>query len=314
MRLRVPSRKGIAWHAARAFERLQWTIGSRGRRRRQRLLTGTVVRPSTRPRRGAFRYEKARRRYQHPAVIEDRLYNYVFYPGDENVLCIHFSAFFGEWGERPRARAHYGGYFHRLRMFWPLTRYNFLFLCDTFGAEKNGTYYKGENGDFFVERASDELIAQAIEVAGAPPMSVVTLGSSMGATGALRFALRGGFAGVVAVSPHIDLDISAVYQGRRPHVAAVLGTEDVENPVFYPVTREIRELAASADQLPRLVIQSTADDAGVHDEQVLPLVDLWRVRGGPVRTSFYEHGGHTSEYATPEFFTDAIEWCLGRSG
>ena len=65
------------------------------------------------------------------------------------------SAFFGEWGERREHRAQYSGYFHRMRMFWPLAEHSFLFLCDTFGADDNGTYYKGEDGDFFVERATE---------------------------------------------------------------------------------------------------------------------------------------------------------------
>jgi hypothetical protein len=52
------------------------------------------------------------------------------------------------------------------------------------------------------------------------------------------------------------------------------------------------------------------DDHGVHAEQVLPLVQTWRARGGAVRTDFRPTGGHTSDHATAEWFSDQIAWCL----
>ena len=196
-------------------------------------------------------------------------------------------------------------------MFWPLTEHNFLFICDTFGADRNGTYYKGENGDFFVERAMDGIIENVREQLGVPAERIVTAGSSMGATAALRFALRHGFRGAVAVSPHIDLDLSAQYQGRRRHVAAVVGREDLGAPDLQPVMREVRQLAASAPVVPRIVMQSMKDDHGVHEEQVLPFARMWRERGGWIWLDERESGGHTSAHATPDFFMRSLALCLG---
>ena len=243
------------------------------------------------------------------AEIEGRIYPYVLLPGTGDTLCIHYSAFFGEWGDRREHRAQFAGWFHRLRMFWPLADHHFLFLCDTFGADRNGTYYKGEAGDFFVERAMDKIQSDVAAELGIEPANTVTLGSSMGATAALRFALRLGYGGAVAVSPHIDLDISALRQAR--HVAAILGRDDVDAEELRPVTREAARLAASVRPLPRLVIQSMLDDDGVHDEQVVPLIKTWRAGGGQVRTDFHATGGHTSDNATVEFFSGAIGFCLG---
>jgi hypothetical protein len=244
--------------------------------------------------------------------IEGRRYTYVLYPGRGDSLGIHFSAFFGEWGERREHRAQYQGYFHRLRMFWPLAEHAFLFVCDTFGADANGTYYKGENGDFFVERAIDAILDGVHEELAIPPQRTVTLGSSMGATGALRFALERGYAGAIGVSPHIDLDLSARYQGRSRHVAAIVGRDDVESPELFGVTREIRALAGTVAPTPRIVLQSMRDDHGVHAEQVLPFVEQWRGRGGEVLLDERPTGGHTSEHATPEWFAAQLEWCLRR--
>jgi pimeloyl-ACP methyl ester carboxylesterase len=258
----------------------------------------------------AFEREAVLASFGHTVVIEGRTYPYVLLPGSGSTLCIHYSAFFGEWGDRRENRAHFQGWFHRLRMFWPLAEHHFLFVCDTFGADANGTYYKGENGDFFVERAIEQIERRVADELGIDAAHTVTLGSSMGATAAVRFALHHGYAGAVAVSPHIDLDVSALTQGRLRHVAAVLGREDVDALDLRPVTREVAELAASAPVLPSLVVQSMQDDHGVHEEQVLPLVSTWQKKGGRVRTDFHSTGGHTSEYATPEFFKDAISWCL----
>lgn len=296
----------VAKLAARVDQRV-WRLRTRHAGLRADISDGI----STRARTGAFSHERISRSYQHSMELEGRVYNYVHYPADADVLCVHFSAFFGEWGERREHRPQFAGYFHRLRMFWPLGRYQFLFLCDTFGAERNGSYYKGEDGDFFVERAIDEILESVRLRLGIDPSHVITMGSSMGATGALRTALKHGYGGVVAVSPHIDLDLSAIHQGRRPHVAAVLGSDHVDDPRHYDVTREIRHLAQQCERLPPLVMQSMEDDYGVHEEQVIPLVDTWRRRGARVRVDFHKSGGHTSDYATPEFFTESVEWALG---
>ena len=204
---------------------------------------------------------------------------------------MHFSAFFGEWGDRRASRPQFQGHFHRLRMFWPLSEHAFLFLCDTFGADRNGSYYKGEDNDFFVERAMEQIMASVRAGLGVAPARAVAMGSSMGATAALRFALRDGLAGAVAVSPHIDLDLSARYQGRARHVAAIVGRQDVESTDLYPVTREIRALVETVDPVPRIVMQSMRDDDGVHEEQVLPFVSAYRARGGWVELDERATGG-----------------------
>jgi len=251
--------------------------------------------------------------YGHELEIEGRRYTYVLYPGTGGALAVHFSAFFGEWGERRAYRAQYSGHFHRLRMFWPLVEHSFLFVCDTFGADRNGTYYKGENGDFFVERAIGEILDRTHDRLGIPADRTVTLGSSMGATGALRFALERGYAGAIAVSPHIDLDLSALHQGRQRHVAAIVGRDDVQSPELFSVTREIRALAESVPTTTRIVLQSMCDDHGVYEEQVLPFVAQWRERGGHVLLDERAVGGHTSEYAPREWFAAQLDWCLGGS-
>lgn len=289
-----------------------WSWGLRRWRRPElRVTKPTAVANEPDRHSEPFDFERMAGSYLHSVTIEDRLYNYVLYPGDSSVLVLHFSGFFDAAGARRRFRDQdINGFFHRLRMFWPLTDYNFLFLVDTFGPDKNGCYYKGLDGDFFVDRAMRQVIQTAADQRNVDASRIVASGSSMGGTVAVRLALAMNMGGAVAVCPHLDLDTSALLQNRVPHVAAILGDQDVANEKYLPITREIRNLIQSSSPLPRLVVQSMKDDHGVHYEQVLPIVELWRANGGEIVLEDHESGGHTSDYATPEFFARSIDWCL----
>ena len=137
-------------------------------------------------------------------------YVHVRHPGSRG-LGIHLSAFFGAWGDA-RVYADFRGYFHRLKMLGSDPTCDWLFLCDPYGVEENGTYYLGERGDLFVERAMSVIIDRVTDAGGYTPDETVMLGSSMGATGALTLGLERGVAGIVAVSLHIDLDSCATRQ------------------------------------------------------------------------------------------------------
>lgn len=247
---------------------------------------------------------------------EGRQFEYAFLDNGRTTLGVHFSAFFGAWGDSKPYRDSFQGYFHRLKMLGSCIDHDWLFLCDPYGAERNGTYYLGEKGDFFVERAMSQIITSTLASPRHAPARTTTVGSSMGATAAIKFALLHDLCGVVAVSPHIDLDISAVLQGREQHVAFTLAdglTQAVHN---YDTTRRIRRLLAerAADlALPRLFVQSCADDAGVHQEQVEPLLANWRGRGGEAWLDERPLGGHTSDWATRPLLLDAMAALLAHA-
>lgn len=234
------------------------------------------------------------------------------HPGSSG-LGIHFSAFFfGAVGNSRAYRDVFGGYFHRLRMLGDDTSHDWLFLCDEYGFERDGTYYTGERGDFFVERAVQTILEQAWGEWGYTRESTVMVGSSMGATAALKFGLRNRVCGIVAIGPHIDLDICAERQGRYDHVAFICPDGDPTSEQNWPLTRQIRASLATwsaTAPLPRLFVQSCEDDDGVHVEQVLPLVDLYRELGGIVDLDSRPIGGHTSDWAPRSLLLEVID-CL----
>jgi hypothetical protein len=238
-----------------------------------------------------------------------RIFRYVHvrHPGSTG-LVVHFSAFFGEWGDTAQYRKVFGGHFHRLRMLGDVDHHDWLFLCDEYGADGNGTYYTGEAGDLFVERAMLAVIRDAARESAAGASSIVTMGSSMGATAALKFGLMLGVRGIVAISPHIDLDICAISQGRQRHVAFICPDGDpaaLHNRVY---TRQVRRLVAEARDgpPPRLFVQACRDDDGVFREQVEPLCAAWREAGGAVTLDARRSGGHTSDHATRALLLDVV--------
>jgi hypothetical protein len=222
-------------------------------------------------------------------------------------LVVHFSAFFGEWGDAPRHRETFQGHFHRLGMLGDVIDNDWIFVCDEYGPDANGTYYTGEAGDLFVERAVHDLITNQMKAFGRPREEVVTMGSSMGATAALKFGLMLGVKGIVAISPHVDLDICAERQGRWRHVASICPDGDPIAPHNYKYTRQVRGLIdgwTGATPPPRLFVQACRDDDGVFAEQVEPLCAAWRNAGGPVTLDARSRGGHTSDYATRPLLLD----------
>jgi hypothetical protein len=119
--------------------------------------------------------------------------------------------------------------------------------------------------------------------------------------------------GIIAIGPHIDLDICAARQGRERHVAFIVPDGDTQAPHNFRYTRQIRSLIeerSAGTPLPPLFIQSCIDDDGVHEEQVLPLVGAWRSRGGTVFFDARPVGGHTSDWATKSLLLDAADALL----
>lgn len=231
---------------------------------------------------------------------ESRTFHYlVIKRRNTKKVVVHFTAFFGDWGDRKEYKENYQGYFHRLKMLGQEEEFSSIFICDQYGVTKNGTYYLGEKGDLFVERAVSDILEREFQENNFSFSNAIMIGSSMGATAALKFGLKFNVKAIVAICPHIDLDICAKMQGREPHVAFVCPDGDPYSVENYIYTRQIRTQLDMHDRsnfLPVLYLHSSKDDHGVHYEQVLPLVKSWKEKGGLCYFDERAKGGHTSEY------------------
>jgi len=157
-----------------------------------------------------------------------------------------------------------------------------------------------------------DLIPRQIEALGHTPATTVTMGSSMGATGALKFGLLLGLKGIVAIGPHIDLDICAERQGRWRHVAAIVADGD---PVS-PGNREVPASSTAGGALAPATCATPPLHAGVSRRRRCfsragrPLCRDWAAAGGSVTRDARRTGGHTSDHATRALLLD---WWAGSS-
>lgn len=242
---------------------------------------------------------------------EGRSFFYLFVPKPHSKkVIVHFTAFFGDWGDRKEYKEVYQGYFHRLKMLGAEEQYNSLFLCDEYGVTKNGTYYLGEKGDLFVERAMIKIIEKIFSENNLSFSESVMIGSSMGATAALKFGMHFQSKAILTICPHIDLDICAKMQGRESHVSYVCPDGNAYNKENWGLTRKIRIELEKMDvgaYLPVLYVQSCADDIGVHHEQVVPFVDLWRSKKGTCYLDARQEGGHTSDYCHKSVILNVLD-------
>jgi hypothetical protein len=238
---------------------------------------------------------------------QGREFHYSLINNQSRKLVIHFTAFFGDWGDRKEYKKYYKGYFHRYRMFADQSAYNFLFLCDQFGVTENGTYYTGKAGDFFVERATQDIIDKVMADLDIRWSNVITVGSSMGATSALKYGLKNNAKAIIAIAPHIDLDICAKMQGREQHVAWICPDGDTQAAHNYPYTRQIQALLRNLRvKPPRLFIHSCEDDHGVYHEQVIPFNRLYAEKGGEVVFFSRPDGGHGGDACGKEVLLDVL--------
>jgi len=239
-------------------------------------------------------------------------YAVVRHPGARG-LGVHFSAFFFGDAAKYRAYADFRGYFHRLKMLGSDQALDWLFLCDTYGVTGDGSYYAGQGGDPFVERAVIAITELVLEQTGHTPKQTVCLGSSMGATGAVVVGIRLSTVGVIAIAPHVDLEFAATMCGRYDEVAYACADGDPTSEASRSITKRVEALldkSGPGDDLPHLFVQACADDVGVYDEQVLPLAERWREHGGRVELDIRAEGGHSSDFATRAVLLDAAHRLL----
>ena len=213
-----------------------------------------------------------------------------------------------------RTATHFQGYFHRLKMLGSCTDHDWLFLCDSYGAFRNGTYYTGEHGDLFVERAMLAIIDSVIDGHGYDPAAIVTIGFVDGGHGRTQVRTHAEPAWhrrdrSPHRSGHLGGDAGPCRRGVRSSRRTVTGSRRTITPSRDRSDRSSRT-GRSRHDLPDLFMQTCADDVGVYAEQVLPLADQWRAAGGIATLDVRPNGGHTSDYATRALLLDAVDALL----
>ena len=192
--------------------------------------------------------------------------------------------------------------FHGFRAANTFEEFDFTLLRDNSGPTSDGTYYFGKANNPFIENAISEFIAIRIAQIreSKPGVKIIGIGSSMGAYGATKFGIIHQFDSVVALVPHFDLNAARAYCGRKMWIdwAGEGGTE--EEQLFY-LNRLQLLVTEYESRLPPVFCQSAKDDAGVHEEQVIPFSKLYKNSGGIFFEDFRKDGGHSMTNASNEY-------------
>lgn len=205
--------------------------------------------------------------------------------------------------------------FHGFRAASSFEDYSFTLIRDDSGLTGDGTYYFGKANNPFIEDAIVELITylQNEIQQSAPETRFIGVGSSMGAYAATKFGILTSFSSVLAMVPHFDISAAVKYCGRKQWVDWACDDASPEEIERY-LQRLQSVVSECAGQLPRLFVQSSIDDVGVHTEQVLPFVALYAEKGGNVDCDFRTNGGHSMVNASNQFIRATLDLLSENNG
>lgn len=143
---------------------------------------------------------------------------YILEKNPSDILLVSFSGFPG-FGNRPS--------FNYMRTLKDV-KINKLYLLDDFGYSDNpGSYYLGENGDWFLPGEIDELINRIVDQFGIKQKIMV--GSSKGGVSALFYAIKTGADFAVIGAPQYHLGDYLSKPEYRPILCAVCGDTSPES-------------------------------------------------------------------------------------
>lgn len=197
--------------------------------------------------------------------------------------------------------------FHGFKVANSTQEFSFTLIRDDSGLTGDGTYYFGKADNPYIEVAVAELIDYIKDnvQANSPHTQFIGAGSSMGAYAATKFGILNKFDSVLTMVPHFDVGAAVKYCGRKKWVDWACEGGNISQQEQF-IARLQNLTVSPGAHLPTLFTQSALDDVGVHQEQVVPYVDLYREQGGNVQSDFRTTGGHSMVNASNDFIRAAL--------
>lgn len=135
-------------------------------------------------------------KYEKEYIHEEKPIKYMYFPSDSPYLIVTFSGF---------SRKGMGARYNYIKSFHSIDA-NKLFILDNYGPDGvEGSYYLGENEDFFIDRAVTALIKKTATEKGIENKNIITAGSSKGGYAAIYQAVKNNFGCCVVGAPQIFL-------------------------------------------------------------------------------------------------------------
>lgn len=174
--------------------------------------------------------------------------------------------------------------------FRALDHYDLLAPWDTFGLNRQGSWFWGEKGDNFVEVMIDNVVDRYLLKAGESRLYYT--GLSMGGFGALYHGFKRNCDGIYVLFPQVDLKLKIEEYGFNPN-----------NPYCYLINNDLEEapdllrLADSRTSLPPLfLIQNQYDSVNYFADHAFRLLRLYNQKRGWYGLRVYPAIGHVADY------------------
>ncbi|MBN2503050.1 MAG: alpha/beta hydrolase [Anaerolineales bacterium] len=184
-------------------------------------------------------------------------------------------------------------------------QFDVLAPWDTFGWNRNGSWFWGEKGDNFVEHLIQDLINLHRQDNQGQPW--FTLGGSMGGFGALYHGIKYGCDGIYAMAPQVDLKAKVRDYGEQNtnNPYAYLQGESIET------VPDLCALAEEQETLPPLfLVQHQYDSVNLFSEHGFRLLDVYNRKQawyGVRVLPAIGHGGDGSQREAELFFAMILE-------
>ncbi|QWH09536.1 Two component regulator three Y domain-containing protein (plasmid) [Bacillus mycoides] len=188
---------------------------------------------------------------------------------------------------------------------------NKLYILDDFGDDVRGSYYLGENNNFFVERAVTKLIDNISKENSIKQQDITTIGTSKGGFAALYFSLKNNYGAAIAGEPQVLL---GDYLNVPHHIDIynyIVGDSN-ENKT-QKLNDLLFNLIGMAERFPKIYLHCGKN--GYHyDNHLVPLVNKLEAKNVKLTLDLgdYEEHGDVGKYF-PTFAFKSIDMEINKS-
>lgn len=156
-------------------------------------------------------------KYEH-RTSDERPLKYMFFPENSPYLIVTFSGF---------SRKGVGARYNYINSFQKI-KANKIFILDNYGPDGvEGSYYLGEKGDFFLDKAVGALIEKIAKEKGISKDHIITAGSSKGGYAALYQALKNNYGYSIVGAPQIYL-ADYLQKVKMEYIDYIMGDHKIE--------------------------------------------------------------------------------------
>lgn len=167
---------------------------------------------------------------------------------------------------------------------------NKLYILDDFGNDSRGSYYLGENKNFFIERAVSQLIEKIASEKNIPLKNIITAGSSKGGFAALYFAFKNGYGTAVSGGSQVLLGNYLAIPGHENILSYITGGRSNKEVEY--LNGVLLDLVTSTETSPHLYLHVGKNDHHYQDHTI-PLLDVLKSKDFKYNLDLADYENHS---------------------